>query len=123
MFSRVVREERRDQQSNSPRGRKDNAMRDTPPNSNPKIDPPTLTIEWDAYLPFFEDAEISEDEKRELIEALWSIVLSFVDLGFGIHPVQQACGKSDDPKSDARSDLLSSIINEHSAEEDPWKDQ
>ena len=66
MFSRVVREERRDQQSNSPRGRKDNTMRDTPPNSSPKIDPPTLTIDWDAYLPFFEDAEISEDENALL---------------------------------------------------------
>lgn len=98
-------------------------MRDTPPNSNPKTDPPTLTIDWDAYLPFFEDAEISEQQKRELIEALWSIVVSFVDLGFGIHPVQQACGKNDDAKADERSDLLSSIINEHSAEEDPWKDQ
>ena len=29
-------------------------------------------------------------EKREFLEALWSIIVAFVDLGFGIHPVQQA---------------------------------
>ena len=52
-----------------------------------------MTIDWDAYLPFFEDEDISEDQKREMIEALWSIMVSFVDLGFGIHPIQQACGK------------------------------
>jgi hypothetical protein len=45
-------------------------------------------------LPFFEDEDISEDDKRQMIEALWSIMVSFVDLGFGVHPVQQACGKS-----------------------------
>ena len=45
--------------------------------------PPSLTIDWDAYLPFFEDEDISEEDKRALIEALWSIIASFVDLGSG----------------------------------------
>ena len=98
-------------------------MRDIPPNFNPETAPPTLTIDWDAYLPFFEDENISEEEKHELIEALWSIVVSFVDLGFGVHPVQQACGKSDDPLSDTPPDLLSLIQSELSEQEDPWQDQ
>jgi hypothetical protein len=74
-------------------GRKRQAMTDMPPEFNPETAPPRLTIDWDAYLPFFEDENISEDQKREMIEALWSIMVSFVDLGFGIHPIQQACGK------------------------------
>ncbi len=68
-------------------------MPDKPPQFNPETAPPGLEIDWDAYLPFFEDEDISEADKRELIEALWSIVVSFVDLGFGVHPVQQACGQ------------------------------
>ncbi len=68
-------------------------MTDIPPEFNPETAPPSLTIDWDAYLPLFEDETISDDDKRELIDALWSIVVSFVDLGFGVHPVQQACGK------------------------------
>lgn len=55
--------------------------------------PPSLSIDWDAYLPFFEDEDVSEEDKRQMIEALWSIMVGFVDLGFGIHPIQQACGK------------------------------
>lgn len=75
-------------------GRKETAMTDkTPPEFNPETAPPSLTIDWDAYLPFFEDEDISEDDKRQMIEALWSIMVSFVDLSFGVHPVQQACGK------------------------------
>ena len=93
-------------------------MRDMPPNFNPETAPPTLTIDWDAYLPFFEDEDISEEEKHELIEALWSIVVSLVDLGFGIHPIQQACGKTDDPLRDVPPDLLSLIISEQSEQED-----
>ena len=68
-------------------------MKDMPPEFNPETAPPRLEIDWDAYLPFFEDEDIPDEAKKELLEALWSIVVSFVDLGFGVHPVQQACGK------------------------------
>ncbi len=61
-------------------------MTDIPPEFNPETAPPRLTIDWDAYLPFFEDEDISDEHKRELIEALWSIMVSFVDLGFGYTP-------------------------------------
>lgn len=55
-----------------------------------------MSIDWEAYLPFIEDPTIPEDQKRDLIETLWSITLAFVDLGFGLHPVQQSCGQGDD---------------------------
>ena len=68
-------------------------MKVIPPEFNPETAPPRLEIDWDVYLPFFEDEDIPDEAKQELIEALWSIVVSFVDLGFGVHPVQQACGQ------------------------------
>lgn len=83
-------------------------MTDIPPNFNPETAPPTLTIDWDAYLPFLEDENISEEEKHELIEALWSIMVSFVDLGFGVHPVQQVCGKDVSLADLSAADVLKS---------------
>lgn len=55
----------------------------------------TLSVEVDleTYRPYFEDDNLSDDEKRALIEALFQIMGAFVDLGFGIHPVQTACGQ------------------------------
>ncbi len=50
---------------------------------------PTLQVDIERYAPYLEDADITDEQKRELIEALWSIMISFVDLGFGIEPVQQ----------------------------------
>ncbi|NVK47621.1 MAG: hypothetical protein HWE33_15100 [Rhodobacteraceae bacterium] len=61
----------------------------SPPNTKPR-----LTIDWDAYLPFFEGSDIPEEQKRALIEALWSIVISFVDLDFELGgTLAQACGQ------------------------------
>ena len=55
--------------------------------------PPSLTIDWQAYAAMLEESDWSDAQKRELIETLWSIVVAFVDLGFGVHPAQQACGQ------------------------------
>jgi len=55
---------------------------------------PPLTIDWDLYGEMLKDSDLSEAEQRELIETLWTIVVGFVDLGFGIHPVQQASQES-----------------------------
>ena len=51
---------------------------------------PRLTIDVDYYKRFLDEAEIPEDQKTELVQAIWSIITSFVQLGFGVHPVQQA---------------------------------
>lgn len=49
-----------------------------------------LTLDVEFYQSFLDDADIPEDKKRELIETLWQIVVNFIDLGFGIHPLQQS---------------------------------
>jgi len=53
---------------------------------------PALSIDWDLYLEYLKDSDLSEQQKREFIETLLAIVISAVDLGFGVHPVQQAAG-------------------------------
>lgn len=55
-------------------------------------DYPALEIDYELYMKMLEDSEWTDDQKREFIETMWSIIVSFVDLGFGIHPVQQALG-------------------------------
>ncbi len=48
----------------------------------------TLEVDLDYYQSYLDDLDISEEQKREVIEALWTIVVAFVDLGFGINTVQ-----------------------------------
>lgn len=55
----------------------------------------SVGIDTSKYEALLANADISDDDKRELIEALWSIVSSFVKLGFGVHPVQLAMRERD----------------------------
>lgn len=54
---------------------------------------PALEIDWDRFGRYLEDSGLSEDDKRAYIETLWSIMVSFVDLGFRLSPVGESCGK------------------------------
>jgi len=51
---------------------------------------PALTLDVSLYEEYLADSDLTADQRREFLEALWTIVVSFVELGFGIHPVQQA---------------------------------
>lgn len=57
-----------------------------------KAGPPTLTIDWERYGKYLDESDLSDAEKREFLQTIWAIVVSAVDLGFGVHPVQQAAG-------------------------------
>lgn len=42
------------------------------------------------YLPYLGDTNLSEDQKIELLQTLWSIISAFVDQGFGVDSVHLA---------------------------------
>lgn len=63
---------------------------------------PAVTLDYKLYEHFLEDTALSEDQKREFLAALWSIICEFVAMGFEVHPVQQAqiaCGKLDENRT------------------------
>lgn len=47
---------------------------------------PTLMLDVSLYEEFLADRDLTEDQKRALLEALWTIIVGFVDLGFTIEP-------------------------------------
>ncbi len=65
--------------------------------------PPTLTIDCERYDQYLDDSDLTDAEKRQFLETLWSIIVSFVDLGFGVHPVQQACANSCEQSAEIRA--------------------
>ncbi len=50
---------------------------------------PTLQVDYEKYEQLLEDADLTETQKREFITALWSIIVEFASLGFGVQPMQQ----------------------------------
>ena len=51
--------------------------------------PSILEVDLGIFIHHLENSGLSAVQKEEVLSALWSIMLNFVDLGFGIHPVQQ----------------------------------
>ena len=49
-----------------------------------------VDIDVDYYQAAIDDPANSEDRKRELIAIIGEIVVHFIDMGFEVHPVQQA---------------------------------
>ena len=71
----------------------------------------TLTLDTAKYQEMLDDPSLSEAQKEQIIEALWKIIVCFVDLGFGVSPLEDACGQltqSDDQGHDAGGDVVSS---------------
>lgn len=77
--------------------------------------PLALRIDWRLYEHHLADADLTDQEKREFIEALWYIIVSFVDLGFGIEPVNHAL------KAAAMSDQRPSSTGAGTAKDSPAK--
>lgn len=78
---------------------------------------PTLTIDWDYYGTFLEDLDCSDEEKQELIETLWNIMVAFVDLGFGIHPAQLVANGACEQNPETSSDLTRAVVDFLESEE------
>lgn len=72
----------------------------------------TLTLDVEYYQSFLDDKDIPEDKKCELIATLWHIVVSFVDLGLGIHPLQQANADNETQLHPSVLKMITEVANE-----------
>lgn len=54
-----------------------------------------LVFDAETYLPNLAECDLTDAQARELLAALWSIMVGFVDLGLRIAPVNQARGNND----------------------------
>jgi len=46
--------------------------------------------DFDTYMPMLAELDLTDDQKRELIEIIWDILENFVDRAFQIDPTQSA---------------------------------
>ena len=52
-----------------------------------------LEVDLERFQHHLDDPSLSPEQRDEFLSALWFIVSTFVELGFDVHPLQQACGK------------------------------
>lgn len=72
------------------------ARDDSEPQSqhDPPAKPLTLEIDFEKYLEFTQKFNMDEEQQRELIATLYLIMMTYVDIEFGIDSTSAACGSS-----------------------------
>jgi len=78
---------------------KDDTLPRPPTHQTVPAKPMALRFDWQDWLPYLEKSDVPDDQKRDFIEALWAIVLGFVDLGFDLNPTADICGEPLDLKA------------------------
>lgn len=73
---------------------------------------PTLIVNWEAYADFLDGSDLSEAEKREFIETMWSLVVGFVDLGFDVKSPAATCGKEQEHLPGDGETMVESIVSD-----------
>ena len=86
-------------------------MTDTPPTPPPK---PSLHLNWEDWLPYVAHSDVSDDEKRKAIEAIWSLAFAFVDLGWEIEDSPESSGQS----LDLITALRAAVVNSESTQKE-----
>jgi hypothetical protein len=72
---------------------------------------PTLTVDWQLYAKYFDESDMTDAEKREVIATLWSIVVSFIDMGFDVRSPDASCGQDASGNPEVVVDVVPSIVD------------
>ena len=66
--------------------------------------PRILHVDVERFQHHLDNTDLTDAEKAEYLHIIWSTLLEFMDLGYGVHPLQQSCGQDGENASDSRAD-------------------
>jgi len=53
-----------------------------------------IQVDVERYQAYLDGTSMTDQQKRDFLQAMWLVMISFVELGFEVHPIQDVCGKS-----------------------------
>ncbi|MDJ1008638.1 MAG: hypothetical protein QNJ13_12530 [Paracoccaceae bacterium] len=69
----------------------------------------TVTVDVDKYQEMLDGSGLSAEQKKQVLEALWSIIVMFIDLGFEVHPAQEVCGQDEYEPFETASEAFDAV--------------
>ena len=76
-----------------------------------------LVFNPDDYRGFLADGGLTPAQEDRLLEALWVVMVGFVDYSFGIHPIQQAGADVHKRRGELEPDSVGVIVSAHTFKE------
>lgn len=86
---------------------------------------PFVTIDYSLYEEYLEGMDLTDQQKHAFLDVLWNIVVNFVDLGFGVHPLQLAIDASTNSACEKDMELArhisQSVVNSKTSQLKPTR--
>ncbi len=57
---------------------------------------PLVTVDVEKYQAYLDETDMTLAQKEAFLQDLWQIVVAFVELGFGVHPLLEVCGQNEE---------------------------
>ncbi len=73
----------------------------------------TLSVDVQKYQDLLDGSGLTDEQKQQVLEALWSLIMNFVELGFEVHPLQEVCGQDDAEDTEHAKDAFDAVNFEH----------
>lgn len=90
-------------------------MKNKPPTPSPAQR--SIHLNWKDWLPYLEDSNATEADKKKVIETVWSIAMAFVDLGWDINASEESSGQSFDLTVSLQAAVLNLVESQKQQEE------
>jgi len=71
----------------------------------------TLTLDVARYEKMLKNCDLTEEQRQDFLETIWSIIVGFVDLGFDIHPLQQVTSEECEQDLDLTSFMAENVVS------------
>lgn len=52
-----------------------------------------IMVDVERYQSYLDGTNLTSGQKEQFLQDMWLVMMSFVELGFEVHPVQEVCGK------------------------------
>lgn len=53
-----------------------------------------IKVDVERYQTYLDGTNLTAGQKEQFLQDMWLVMMSFVELGFEVHPVQEVCGKN-----------------------------
>ncbi|MDZ4055892.1 MAG: hypothetical protein U1D69_02835 [Polynucleobacter sp.] len=53
-----------------------------------------IKVDVERYQSYLDDTGMTDQQRKDFLQAMWLVMMSFVEMGFEVHPIQHVCGKA-----------------------------
>jgi hypothetical protein len=79
---------------------------------------PSIAVDVERYQAYLDGSDMTQAEKEEFLQTLWGMIVSFVEWGYGVHPLQEVCGKKPEKGSKTATEAFDAVCSDEAEQEE-----